>query len=319
MPGWTDPEFLRDAHAWIEHAVVELDGEVTGPIEQPHVQVWSTVLRVPTTLGTLWFKANLPGLANEPGVVRVLAARHADRVTEQLAVDEGREWMLMADGGERLRELVERERSLDRWLEVLPLYAELQLDAAADAGAFLDLDAPDRRLALLPAAYAELVGRLPDDEPERERLTAHVPEVEAIAGRLGGFGIPETIEHDDLHDGQVFVRDGRYRLLDWGDACVSHPFFTMAVTLEGVLSFGLDDVEDSERTERYRDAYLEPFAAFASRPELEKAMALALRLGWVAHALNTDAFAQALHGRDLADQLHRRSVHLGMFLAGMPA
>ncbi len=100
---------------------------------------------------------------------------------------------------------------------------------------------------------------------------------------------------------------------------MSHPFFTMAVTLEGVLSFGLDDIEGSEPTERYRDAYLEPFTAFAPRADLEQAMTLALRLGWVAHALNTDAFGRVLQGPELADQLQRRTVHLDMFLAGMPA
>ena len=48
--------------------------------------------------------------------------------------------------------------------------------------------------------------------------------------------------------------------MDWGDACISHPFFTLSVTLEGVLAWGLDDEEDSEDTAPYRDAYLEPFA-----------------------------------------------------------
>ena len=35
------------------------------------------------------------------------------------------------------------------------------------------------------------------------------------------YGIAETIQHDDLNDGAVYVRDGRYVILDWGDACVS--------------------------------------------------------------------------------------------------
>ena len=56
-----------------------------------------------------------------------------------------------------------------------------------------------------------------------------------MCGESRSHGVPETIQHDDLHDGQVYVRNGSYRLLDWGDACVSHPFFTMAVTLEGVI------------------------------------------------------------------------------------
>ena len=33
-------------------------------------------------------------------------------------------------------------------------------------------------------------------------------------------------------------KDGRYLLLDWGDACVTHPYFTLAVTLDGVHRLG---------------------------------------------------------------------------------
>jgi hypothetical protein len=49
-------------------------------------------------------------------------------------------------------------------------------------------------------------------------------------------------------------------LMDWGDACISHPFFTLSVTLEGVIAWGLDDVEGSVDTAPFRDAYLAPFA-----------------------------------------------------------
>ncbi len=83
--------------------------------------------------------------------------------------------------------------------------------------------------------------------------------------RLAEVGIPETVQHDDLHDGQVFVRDGGYLFFDWGDSCVSHPFFTMSVTLEGVLSWGLDDVEGSVDVTPFRDAYLASFSEYGSR------------------------------------------------------
>ena len=73
-----------------------------------------------TTGGDVWFKANIPLLAYEAAVVDLLAARRPDCVPELLATDLDRGWMLMADGGERLREIVERERDLGRWLEVLP-------------------------------------------------------------------------------------------------------------------------------------------------------------------------------------------------------
>ena len=102
----------------------------------------------------------------------------------------------------------------------------------------LALGVPDMRLATLPASLS----RCSSVSSSSRRSIAAVP-TERASGRgalrrAGGFGIPETIQHDDLHDGQVFVRDGRNLVLDWGDACVSHPFFTLSVTLEGVTRVG---------------------------------------------------------------------------------
>jgi hypothetical protein len=91
--------------------------------------------------------------------------------------------------------------------------------------------------------------------------------------------------------------------MDWGDACVSHPFFTLSVTLEGFLSWGLDDVEGSEDIGPYRDAYLQPFAPDG---ELSGAVDLALRLGWGCRTVNGH----------LPGELDSTRARLGMFLDG---
>jgi hypothetical protein len=271
-------------HAWVGEAGVE----PTGPIEQRHVRPWSTVLRVPTADGSVWFKANHPELAHEARVVSLIAKRRPDLVPQLLAADLERGWMLMADGGERLREVVERERSLERWLAILPVYAELQLGLASDADRLVDAGAPDRRLAGLPDATEPL--GLTDQK---------LAEVRGWCDRLAALGIPETIEHDDLHDGQVFVRDGRYLFFDWGDACVAHPFCTLAVTLEGSLRWGLDDGDEpTVDVEPFLDAYLEPFERFAPRRELREAARTAMRLGWVVRALFYREYAAALGPAD---------------------
>jgi aminoglycoside phosphotransferase (APT) family kinase protein len=73
------------------------------------------------------------------------------------------------------------------------------------------------------------------------RFRKVVPRVIALRDRLASYGVAETVQHDDLHDAQIFVRNGRAQVLDWGDACISHPFFTLAVSLEGVLQWGLHE------------------------------------------------------------------------------
>jgi predicted small integral membrane protein len=284
---WTDPAWLLEAHAWIHEQAARLGWSVVGEIEQPHDRPWATVLRVPTERGDLYFKANAPPLQFEAALVEVLAERRPDAVPPLLAVDLERGWMLMEDAGTRLRELVERERDLSCWLDLMPLYAGVQLDLADRADDLVALGVPDLRLALLPARYEELLAEVELPAEDRARVDASVPRVEELCDELAGFRLPETIQHDDFHDGQIYVRDGRYLLLDWGDACVTHPFFTLSVTLEGMLAWGLDDVEGSVDTTPYRNAYLTAFATYGDRSALEAAATIALRLGWVCRAVNS--------------------------------
>ena len=278
---WQDPSWVDDAHAWIESALARLGLRRTGGIEQPHVYPWSTVMRVPTETGDVWFKANDDSLRHEAGLLELLSSRRPDCVPAPLATDPGRGWILMADAGEQLRRLLPVERDLDRWKDVLRLCAEVQLDLTDSVDTMLGLGVPDLRLATLPDRYERFVAAI-DAEPRFRRAAGQVAE---LSEALAGYGIRETIQHDDLHDGQVFVKDGRHLLMDWGDACISHPFFTLSVTLEGVIAWGLDDVEGSVDTGPFRDAYLAPFAERYDA-DLVGATETAVRLGWACRAVN---------------------------------
>jgi len=287
QPDWADPAWRVEADSWVEARLDEIGLARTGEIEQPHVRPWATALRIPTTGGTVWFKANMPGLEHEARLVALLAQRRPDCIPPLLAHDHDSGWMLMADAGERLRDLVEAERDLSRWRDVLTLYAGVQVDLTADADAIIALGIPDIRLERLAGQAEALLDEAGGLEPDvRGRLEAALPEIRELCDELASFGVPATLQHDDFHDAQVYVRDGDYLLLDWGDACVSHPFFTLAVTLDGVIAWGVDDVERSEPIEPYRDAYLAPFAAAHPERDLVAATTIARRLGWVCRAVN---------------------------------
>src|SRR6187551_3210478 len=112
---WTDPLWLAEAHEWIHAEVARLDLGAVGPFDQHHVQPWSTVMRVPTEGGDVYFKANTAALQHEAAAVTLIAAQRPDCVPPLLAADLERGWMLMAAAGDRLREIVERERDLSCW------------------------------------------------------------------------------------------------------------------------------------------------------------------------------------------------------------
>jgi hypothetical protein len=89
--------------------------------------------------------------------------------------------------------------------------------------------------------------------------------------------VPETVQHDDLHHKNVYARDDRLRILDWGDASISHPFASLFVSfrfLEEVNGLAPCDPWFA----RLRDAYLEPWGH-----GLADVFELALRVGTFAH------------------------------------
>jgi Ser/Thr protein kinase RdoA (MazF antagonist) len=211
-------------------------------------------------------------------------------VPELVAVDAERGWMLMHDHGTRLRDLIHSSDDLQHWETVLPQYAELQIATGPHVDELLELGVRDERLARIPADLERLLDDpefLLVDQPdgltsdEYERMQAALPEVRELCRRLDAYGVAETIQHDDFHDGNVFMRDGRYVFVDWGDGCVSHPFHTMVVTLRSV-AHRLDVEPGAPILERLRDAYLE---RFGPRNELADAFELAYRVGTIARAL----------------------------------
>ena len=290
---WARPGWLEEASAWI-HATLERQGlAVTGPIEQPHVRPWSTVLRVPTGAGDVYFKATSPALAHEPALTEALASWRPDCIPPLLAVDAAHGWMLMPDLSPTLRVLVRADRDLRRWEQVLATYAGLQIDMVGRRDELLALGALDRRLSTLPARFERLVDDPAAMQIDREdnltsaqhaQLREMGPRVAVMCDRLAGYGIPETLHHDDFHDGNVFARGGRYLLFDWGESCVAHPFFTMTVTLRSIAYF-MELDEQGPEIGRLRDVYLEPWTRFAARARLLEAFPLARRLGMFNRAL----------------------------------
>jgi len=131
----------------------------------------------------------------------------------------------------------------------------------------LALGVPDRRLVRLPDALA---GVLPAPELAITRYAA-------LCSELAAVGLPETIQMDDLHDGNVFVDGDRLQVFDWGDASIAHPFVSLGMILTTVAQAWKLPRHDAA-VGRVRDAYLEPFRGFAAPATLRSAAALAERV-----------------------------------------
>jgi len=290
---WQQPGWLEQAQSWICAELQREQIQVLGEIEQPHIRPWSTVLRIATSDGLFFFKATAAYFGHETALTVFLADQHSQLSPQVFASDLERHWLLMRDSGTALRTSIRAARSIEPWRGVLPLYVNLQKSLSNQQPELLAMGVPDRRLERLPALFHELLQDEPAmllDQPESltraefERLQAFGPRFERMCARLAGFGIPASLHHDDFHDGNIFIQDGRVIFTDWGESAVTHPFFTLVVMLRSVEN-SLDVWPDAPEVQSLRDWYLELWSDYAPIGELRPVVALAERIGCVNRAL----------------------------------
>ena len=233
----SSPAWRAEAEDWVRAQVAESGSRVVGDITQPRVRPWSTQLVVPTDAGRLWFKANCRSLAFEPAVHRTLARLDPGEVDEPFAVDVDRGWILTRDRGATLGD--SHEATLDDWRAVVAVAARLQRRLAAHGPELLAAGLPDRSPHTVPARYAEQIdalAALPREHPSHldestvGRLRSASGLVDDAVATILASPVPTaSLQHGDLHPGNVFAVEGRLRVFDFGDAQWSHPLETLAV------------------------------------------------------------------------------------------
>ncbi|HEY7332049.1 MAG TPA: phosphotransferase [Candidatus Limnocylindria bacterium] len=289
---WHEPAFLADVTAWIDARLADACLRRTGPIEQPHAFWWSTALRFPTDDGPMWCKAVQPDGRFEVRLTALLAGRWPDRTVAVVAADAERGWMLTRDAGTKLREL-DDGRVVEHWEALLPRYAEMQRELTGSVGELVTMGVPELRLASLPSGLASLL-----EEPEllledrdggvdADRLAAlrsGLPAFTDACARLAALPIPETLQHDDLNEGNAFLREADHVVFDWGDAVITHPFHSLVVALRS-LAYRHKWQPGGPEVERLLAAYLEPWSGVGSRAELADAADLARWTGTIQRSL----------------------------------
>ncbi|YAL84529.1 aminoglycoside phosphotransferase family protein [Dermacoccaceae bacterium W4C1] len=289
---WASDEWLWEATRWID-AALETKGITRVPTtpRQPRVRPWSTQLVVDTDAGRFWFKAGVPEASDEGGVYAALRAVAPDLVPAVLTADPDRYWLLMPDAGKLLRTVADADSIVGLWSSVLRRYAHLQRASATVADRLEEAGCPRWEPQVLADRWAARGG-------------VGAAEVSAAAGRLAELGLPTTIEHGDLHAGNVFCARAdasaaqEAKFFDWGDAYLGNPLSSLLFALRGPgYHFGLP--EDPERDARLVRAYAAQWSDLVPGSAVVAAVPDALLLARVSRALNWE---RALARADDADR-----------------
>lgn len=288
-----------------EWAVAELlrAGRVlTSPFTPVRERAWATLFRADAEGGPVWLKVCAPGTAHEAGLYAILTRRAPGSVLAPLAVAAERGWLLLPQGGPSLRETVGASVDVATWERLLQQYAQLQRALEGSVAEMLAVGTPLRGPADLPTVRERLLAdaglmMLGQHDgltvKQQQSLVASAGTYASQCADLASLGIPLTLQHDDLHDNNVFAAGepgGPMTIYDWGDSVVGHPFGTLLVTLRVVADLTGLPYGDPALL-RLRDAYLDEWTGDYDRATLVEAARLAVRVGGVSRA---DCWRRAL-------------------------
>ena len=278
---WATPEFEAELRAWVEGAV--------GPVrlERHKLRPWSTVWKAYAGSGLYWAKQNVAPNRFEAGLVAALGEWLPDAFVPLAALEAQSGLMLMPDQGEPLGF---GHHDVDSWCRIVQQWALVQrslVDRVPEISALgVPVLAPPDVEGLVTARVG-LLGALPEDDPRRlapsscDRVLAALPDLRRSVDEVVGLGLPLTLDHNDLHGGNVFPGEVCSRFFDLGDAMVTEPMAVLLVPL-GAVEDALGCDPDDLRLWRVADAWAEVWSDVASPTDLRRVLPHAMRLSRLA-------------------------------------
>lgn len=252
---------------------------------------WSKVIRFSTSSDDFYLKQTPSAvfLSSEPRVIRLLSEQLHARVPMVLASNDDLHCFLMKDAGMTLRETLKADFKTKLLCQAVTQYAAIQRATEGYISILLQLGLPDWRLDKLPSLYDQMINQTSFLKAEGltgeelQKLHALSTSFFAQCKLLSGYGIPETIGYHDFHDKNVLIEQNTKRMtfVDWGEAAIIHPFFSLHTCLEhSITHHGVK--EGALIYQKLLDACLENWLEIAPKQQLLEAFILArqIRLIW---------------------------------------
>lgn len=274
---------------WAKETLTSLKYDMQGESNMVREVPWSCVYSFNTSKGRVFLKYMDPAFSLEPVLLKYLHDNIAQNVTEVIAFDGQLSCFLMKDAGEPLRSILKAEFNHELFGRALTLCADIQLACIPHVEKLIALGINDWRLDKIPNLYKEFLKQkdlLKADgltESEIERLHHMTPTMDYLCNKLKAYGIPETIEHCDFHDNNILVQDIVMTINDWGDACISHPFFSCVSALESAKrNHNLQE----DASMKILTTYLDKWGGYGSKHDLLTAFTLAKQIRFFMFALS---------------------------------
>ena len=291
-PPWARPGWFARAATWMVEGMAAAGFAPTEAPSLVYQGPLAAVLRARSDDRAIFLKCTAPAFAHEAAITHALARRTPEGVPEVIASDARENWVLMHDHGGRLV----GDAPPDVWVDALRAAAALQRGWVGATATIVAAGGQTRPLAALAASVPGMLdqgglgARL--TEEIRASWIAAVPRLVDACGALDDLDVPATLIHGDLHPGNVVLDGSRFRVVDWSDAAVGHPFVDLA-------TFVLQ-TKDPDLRRRLRDAYADAWDGVLPRPRLDDALELAMTVGALYQVATYQALLPAMEAPDRA-------------------
>lgn len=281
---WQGPGFREELLAFVTPVI----GAPTA-VEEIKTRAWSTVWRLTARDGRRYVaKQGCPSQRFEPALAVRLAEIAPELVVPVTAAAPATGLLLTPDLGPTL---ADGPTGVEDWQQVVALHARLQRRVLPELDSLALGSAPpgDSAPGALTAYVEEMLdvfGRYADDDPRglssssAGRVREALPRLEDDVAQVAEVGLPVSIDHNDVHPGNVLRQGGDLRFFDFGDAVRCEPLGSLNRPLSQVRDQeGLDT--DDPALMRIADAALEHWSDLATMAELRAALPAASRVGMV--------------------------------------
>lgn len=279
---WRSGDFRDLLHAWV--------GEQVGPprsVTEVKLRPWAGVWHAETAEGRFYVKQNCAPQASEAAVVRRLAAVAPAWTVPVVASEPDRGLLLTEDLGPTLRD--GGHLSDDDWRALVEAAAELQRSAVPVTGSLVEdglTEMNPEDASSYAAARVDQLASLPASDPrhlaasDAHDVLAALPLLERGAEEVAALGLPATVQHNDLHEGNA-LRRGTVRFFDFADAVVAPPLSVLHLPLNRFAD--LQEVgDDDPKVAGLAESYLEHWSDLAPLARLRAALPAARRLATLA-------------------------------------
>ena len=317
--GWFDE--LRE---WIEEVIGPLGFHLNGRFRQLNAGPTFSLIRFETEGPALWFKAVGEPNQREFPITCELSKLFPHYVPIVLGTrPEWNGWLTREAVGKLLSDTQERAP----WEKSASSLAELQIDSIDHGTLILAAGVRDLGLSALSKMVEPFIEtmtqlmerqiKIPPAPLNRKELLLLGDRLQTALEALETLGLPETLGHLDLNPGNIVASPDRCVFLDWAEAYIGNPFFTLHYLLEHLRrTVGGDSALEMTLVSSYR----RPWERMVGSAAIDDALILTPLLAVFAYAAGSDAWryeermqdpATAGYLRSLARRMHREANTLG--------